>query len=400
MCTNHLKIYLSFLFCCLLAISAQTQNAPPLRPFESTLDIESGSDDEPTFQGTEYYYDSIPKRVPDIELDPKRNDWYRYQAVLWKKKLTQNPLNPAAWLNLFRSLKYLKYPESALDSIHSLMKVNIPNSAERYLADFMTLNTNTSLLKAFQYADSSLKSELFPEICLYDLIQQQNDSLKIHLNEWKNSGALTLEALTYAYNMLITCRPNSILILSDFYEFWPAKYLQVNGFRNDITLISLQEVTNLNYYNSIKKSSCALPVYSTDNKHFLEHFVHLNAGTPLFLSMALPKILLRPLGPKLQCEGLAYFYGDYNSLSVYRIEENIKDVYNLNYLENELSASPLNQTYYSRLNLNYIIPLLQVYDIYVYKDKAPDGIKYYDLALKIAKRKGLGDLVIGYRFSK
>jgi hypothetical protein len=377
-----------------------SQIAPPIRPFETTIYLDEISDGAGTYKGTEYFYDSIPFRVPEKELDPKKDEWYRYQAILWSKITIQDPQNPYAWLNVFRSLKYLNSPEKSLDSLKNLILIQVPNSPVRYLTDYMTIQSDISLFKAFYLADSSLKTELYPKICLYFLEQNQTDSLNVHLNDWKKSSGLSDEALIYAYNLLSTCRKNSILVLSDFYEYWPVKYFQINGFRNDVKLIFLEQISNRKYYSSLNKSGLDLPQFSTNKKDFLEQLIQLNSAYPVYLSLALPKTLLRPIGSKLQCEGLAYFVGEYNSLSVYQVEENIKDVYNLNYLENDLSHNPINDTYYSRLNLNYIIPLLQVYDIYVYKDQAPDGIKYYNLALKIAKTKGLGDLVIGYRFSK
>ena len=86
-------------------------------------------------------------------------------------------------------------------------------------------------------------------------------------------------------------------------------------------------------------------------------------------------------------------------MTVYKLVDNIENAYNTRYLTQTFSNHVFNQAMMHKLNLTYLVPLLQVYDYYKYKDNNTMALKFYDIAMVVAKKRGYEDLVMMYRFN-
>ena len=52
-----------------------------------------------------------PQKVPRIVYEIYSNDWYKTQAVLWKKEIEKNPQNNQAWYNFYNANRYARFEE-------------------------------------------------------------------------------------------------------------------------------------------------------------------------------------------------------------------------------------------------------------------------------------------------
>lgn len=379
----------------------QAQEAIKVRDFDTKIELE-GDDRTSKIAGKEYFFDSTLAVIYDADYDEKSKEYYEFQEILWKRLTKKDPQNGDAWLNLFRCQLYAGSDNSILESTITAMKAAIPGDYRFYFATYLYSKEPDFITEAFNKADKEGKKWLYKDyVKVTELSGNQADKNKA-LADWKLSGNLPDELFKFAYNLLITPSENAILITDGGFDTYPLWILQnTDNIRPDVKILNLELCKNPKYCERILKEFGLKGNPGLMNKpaEFVSNLYNQNPTKSIYISMTVIKPTLKSLAGNLNCEGLAYRIGKLNYMTVYKLVDNIENAYNTRYLTQTFSNHVFNQSAMHKLNLTYLVPLLQVYDYYKYKDNNAMALKFYDIAMVVAKKRGYEDLVMMYRFN-
>lgn len=399
------KIGQSFVSYCLLLGLFLIRNQgiaqePQIRPVETYINLEAdfGQYRE---QGEEKYYDSIAFPVLEKYHMLMSPAWYAFQARVWERELRRGKAGPEGWLYLYRALKLSGRTRQA-DSLRQHLQGKGPSWEADMIAWYAMPPERRSLAgfrQLFSKAPQAAQPLLIPE--LINVLEAScrataRDSL---LNLWTQTSEWPRELRYYGYNLLQTPTEGAILFTDGPFETAAAILVQKEGIRADVGVVNLSLLPYPDYQQCLKTTWRIQipPTLPEDIGRALNKIVEYNPKRTFYISQNTAKTTFKTLGLPLYCEGLAYRISKPSYSSFYRILDNVQGNYNLKYLEDSLSQNLFNRFRAPTFNMAYVPPLLQIFDLYYYRDERTQAEKWFEKALRIAKKAGHEDAVFYHR---
>lgn len=373
---------------------------PAIRPVETylNLDTDFGRYRE---QGEEKYYDSIAFPVLEKYHMLMTPAWYAYQARVWQRDLRRGQAGPEGWLYLYRALLFSGKTRAA-DSVIQVVQSRGSSWESELLSWYVQAPDKRSPGQfeiLFQRAPSSAKVYMIPE--LFNAFEasckiQARDSL---LEVWTGHPEWPGELLYYGYNLLQTPTQGAYLFTDGPFETAAALLAQKQNIRPDVSVINLALLPYPDFQRCLRNHfklmiPTALP---KDIGQAISKIVENNPAVTFYISQNTAKIIFKTLRQPLFCEGLAYRIRKPSYSSFYRLMDNIQSNYNLRYLEDSLSANIFNKFRAPTFNMAYVPPLLQMFDLYYYRDEKDKAEQWFEKAHRIARRAGHEDAVLYHR---
>ena len=204
-----------------------------------------------------------PQKVPRIVYEIYSNDWYKTQAVLWKKELEKNPQNKEAWYNFYNANRYARFEEvdnkdrqEKLDKIIHDMGQAIPNSYEYHLLKYWTKCDIEDIAPAQEtYNIDPNRPDTYYTFLSYYALTGDVKNLRKFCRKLYDSQDIEPWLYYYNYNVLMSLEPNAVLVTNgdnDTYPIWVLQ--QAKNIRRDITVINISLLTTEKYFTNTLKT--------------------------------------------------------------------------------------------------------------------------------------------------
>lgn len=360
-----------------------------------------------------------PETVYSIAKVDKPHEWYVKQAEQWWKEIQKNNKNENAWFNYFKANRYacMTYKDiNAFDGHNNdgwiseskyLMKAeDIMKQVEQYIPDTYTSNS----LKVYGYSseDESLKyilrayeidstrPEAMDGLVTYyethgDLEKRKEFNLK-----WYHTNDLSSGFLAYNYNVLMTVKPNGVLLTFGDNDTYPMWMLQdALGIRPDVTVLNIPLLADQNYRNIMfRKLNIQLFTkeypdgWSSESEKEIMDYIIKNKPQILPLYIGLPAWKqIKEYENNLYLVGLALEYSNESIDNIALLKNNFENKYALDYLENrfeyDISAGMVDRT-----NINYLPGIFKLYEHYSLSGDIAHAQKMKELGFIVAQKGG------------
>jgi hypothetical protein len=358
---------------------------------------------------------SINAQTPEVQVsfakESKTHEYYVKQAELWWKEIEKNKSSEVNWYNYFRACRnahgtanwrddfvkessYLKTgPE-----IVSLMEQFIPNSFTfnyvAYSIQGIDPSKGNFLLKAYEI---NPKFEgINAAMVTYAVSILDNDLRKrVNIN-WFPLNELSAGLINYGYNVLMSVKPNSILLTQHDNDSYPIWMLQdVKEIRPDVLVINFDFLLLDSYRRDIFNQLGIKPLnlqlsddYELNWKNVLNHFLSNYHNTrPLYFAMTVSQDYYKDFAAKAVISGLTYRF----STSAEDLTKLNKDLIEHDFLLDNLKIQLLldsNQENVNKQNINYLKSFKLVFDYYLSIGDEKKANEIRELALIISKNSG------------
>lgn len=358
-----------------------------------------------------------PEQIYSFAKVSKSHKYYLKQAELWWKEIEKDSTNEEAWYNYWRVNRNCKGTYKNLncfdgkkndgwntetpylkehDEIISLIEKNIPNTFTYYRLQKMG-NPHKRLeylLKAFELNPNE------PE--MYDAIitayeMQGNTAKRKEFNELLyKSNYISPGFIAYANNVLVSMKPNAILLTFGDNDTYPAWLLQdALDIRTDVTVLNVPLITE-NKYRKIMFKKLGLPSFSNEyedgstsvNIQELVDYIIENKPADNSLYIGLPAWKqMKEYEDNLYLIGLALEYTEENIDNIALLKNNFENKYALDYLNNSF-AYDISAEMVDRININYLPGIFKLYEHYTLSGDLTQAQQMKELGLIIAKKGG------------
>jgi hypothetical protein len=213
-----------------------------------------------------------PEQVYSIAKVYKSHEWYLKQAELWWKEIQKDKKNETAWYNYFmanrmasiefnnqkeNSKKYFEETKFLMntDSIVSQAQKFIPNTFTSQYIIWRNHGTSPDdfphLAKAY-----SINPNFFginEEMVSYYETQYNLSKRKEYNSKWFKLNELSVNILSYNYNVLMTIKTNGAIITFGDNDTFPIWMLQdALGIRQDVTVLNTSLLCIPEYKNILR----------------------------------------------------------------------------------------------------------------------------------------------------
>lgn len=349
----------------------------------------------------------IPEKQVSFASRSESHEYYVQQAKLWWKETEKNKTSEDNWYNYWRACRnaqgtanwsedfvkespYLRVS----DDILKLMEESIPNTfmynyvayARRgidpskgvYLLKAYDMNPNFEGIKAnmITYAVSILDTDLRKKVNI----------------EWFKNNELSPGLISYAYNVLMSVEPNSIILTQHDNDTYPLWMLQdVKGIRTDVTVINFDFLLLDSYREKvfemlrIKQIDLQLTKnYELNWENVLKHFLtNYNLDKPLYFGMTVSPDLYKDFSDKMNVSGLTYRFSNKPFNKAQLNKSLLENSFLLDYLKLQPSFD-INLKHVIGQNINYLICFKIMYDSYIEQKELDKALKIKELANLIA----------------
>jgi hypothetical protein len=359
-----------------------------------------------------------PEKIYSIAKVFKPHEYFVQQAELWWKEIEKNKSNENAWYNYYRANRYcmltcksasgqpnedwakesqyLKDP----DQIFGLIEKNIPNTFTYYRYKKMGYPSDSAMFNSMlnAYKINPGNSEIYDTFVTYYEMKGNVAKRKEFNEKLFAANEISSGFLAYGYNVLMSMKPNGIILTFSDNDTYPLWLLQdVLKVRPDITVLNNSLLTDPDYGNAMfKKLNMPLFSYSLNNgnpanrEKDIVDFIFKNkpALTPLYVGLPAWR-QINEYEKNLYLIGLVLEYSTTNIDNVAALKNNFENNYALNYIKNRFEYD-ISAELVDRMNINYLPGIFKLYEHYTLAGDLTNAKKMKELGLLIAQKSGQG----------
>ena len=328
-----------------------------------------------------------PQKVVSFVQVEHNAEWYKQQAEAWKKVLSKDKHNEAAWESYYLATRYefvcaegeKNYEKiyAQLEKIMQEMKRAIPNS---YMYNVMMYYNGDGDLSKSAYITKAIamrpdEVDFFPDYITFAILSQNDTLLTNTCKKWYESGKYSAGLLNYAYNEMAGMDNDGIIFANGDNTIYPKLLLQFgkNLFK-DKKVICLPFLYEANYRERVLKE-LGVPPFPGTNKELIAKYP-ANNQLSLEIAKHIIKYTHRPvyfsstggegltsLKDSLYSEGLVMKYSSrsYDNLAV--TKRNYEQTYLLDYLKESFIPDGY-ESAVGHINLNYVTGFRSLLEFY------------------------------------
>jgi len=349
----------------------------------------------------------LPERQVSFAKESKPHEYYVKQSELWWKEIEKNRSSEENWYNYFRACRNAQgtanwREDFVKESPYLKTGPEIVSLMEQYIPDSFTFNyvaysiqgidptKGNYLLKAYEI--NPRYEGINSAMVTYAVSILDNDLRRKVNNNWYLLNELSPGLLNYGFNVLMSIKPNSILLTQHDNDSYPIWILQdVKNIRPDVLVINFDFLRLDSYRKEVFEYLGIKPLdfkytsdYESDWKRILNHFFsNYKNDRPLYIAMTVSGDYYKSFAAKMTISGLTYRFltspEDLTKLNTDLIEHDFL----LDYLKVQLLPDP-NQINVNKQNVNYLKSFKLVFNYYqsIGDEKKAEEIK--KLAFKIS----------------
>jgi hypothetical protein len=205
------------------------------------------------------------------------------------------------------------YEQTNMDNSVRYYKTVLPDAFETHFFAWLAGRYNTGLYPELQAA-AELRpgdTEVKKQLAAYHIINGDSAQAVPIIRELIDTGAVSSGQLLYANDLLVSCEPNSVVVLHGFDDMFATYFVQnSSAVRRDVQLLSLDFMQSATYRASQAHKNMQLPETEVVDTAYLAELCRLNQERTMQLSMTIPKDYFVGLRPKLYPAGLTFRYSE------------------------------------------------------------------------------------------
>lgn len=362
-----------------------------------------------------------PQKQISFAREKKSHSYYVRQAELWYTELKKDYTSEYSWFNYYRACRNahgtadwkddfanespaLKFGQEIVDS----MKVYIPETFSYYFVAGSTGGVSSDgdlLMKAYKLNPDF--EGIHATMATY-ATSIFDDKLRKEVNQrWYKRNEISIGLLNYAYNVLMSLEPNSVILSEHDNDTYPLWMLQdAKSIRQDVTVINIDFLLDENYRKTIFDKLEITPLdlggidlnkYSENWEKVVHHFLNsYKIENPLYIAMSMAPERYEGLNAHLYPVGLAFKYStekvDNTLLNIHLIENKFLLDYIYSHFYHDISEDMVNQ-----LNLNYLTSFKICYHYYKKNNLTHSMIKIDNLVTFILDKIEPAELKSKYK---
>lgn len=356
-----------------------------------------------------------PENIVSIAQVWHPNSYYVEQAALWKKETENDKRNTKAWYNYYKANRYMQISGEAdsagsrkrfvrLEHIVSDMERNIPNSFEFNYVKWWNGNNNAALFPYLQkaYQIDPDRKETYLDFVTYYEVKGDIANRDQFLKKWYGTGTVSPGLLNYSYNVLMSLKPDAILVTSgDNDTYYPWVLQVVMGIRKDVTIINtaLSEISDYNHNNmdklGVMSSGSADKSYEEYSSRFIKRLSNNRLHHPVYVALTTNQDFTKPIDSDLYLIGLAYVYSEEKIDNIALLKKNLEREYALDYLTVSFIQDPF-ASIVTYANSNYIVPMITLYEHYKLSEDKERANYWKEKVKQVAMKCGMEDQIKEY----
>jgi hypothetical protein len=325
----------------------------------------------------------LPEKIYSITRVMKPNSYYTEQAALWKKEIDKNRSNADAWLNYYRANRYIQISAgedgnfgkdrfARLSGIVQEMQAAIPNTFEANFVQWINGGADWNTLFPYlqkAYDINPNRTDTYADFVSYYETTGDFDKRDFFAKKWYASGEVSPGLLNYNYNVLMSLKPNALLITVGDNDTYPVWVLQAAlGIRKDVKVINIY-LSSLPAYHELlnKELGVTLPALNDtypNTKNIITQLAANKSKRPVYAGLtACNEWPVKSVENDLYLTGLAYEYRTKQFDNIPELKRNMEQSFALDYLKVNFVNDPSASTVVLA-NTNYIVPMLSMYEHY------------------------------------
>jgi hypothetical protein len=335
-----------------------------------------------------------PAAVPSAELREMPRSEYQQQASFWESRVKAAPSDENAWLNLFKARLYENYtPHSRKVSANSRQQLseivrsieeNAPGSFTYFYCDYLYKQKTDAGLESLKKAADKAPGnvELLDDMMFYYIRYSDAQRITQYAMKAQAAGIYNAAIMEYNRNALSSTEQGATLITYGAQDTYPLIILQyAMQFRQDVRIVCMEWLVNETYRSNVKQSmQLSSALTSDDDKQNLQRLCSSTTG-PVFVGLTLPPDALSEVRKRLYCTGLTLKHSPTAIVNLPSLAYSWENLF----VKTHLASG-------QEINVNYLIPMLELYAYYETTDQAKAAAIKTEL-LSLAARFGKTSLV-------
>jgi hypothetical protein len=347
--------------------------------------------------------------IQSITKVPMSNEYYTKQAQLWKAELDKNNSNTQAWFNYYRANRYMQIAgeidtvrgNSRFDRLKSIiddMEKKIPNSFEFNYLKWLNSGNDLAQFKYLEkaYAIDPEREETYTDfVSVYEILSKPEKRDEF-AKKWYAKGSVSPGYLNYNYNVLMSLKPNAIVLTVGDNDTYPLWILQAQfGIRKDVQVVNLSMLYIDEYFEQMSNKlqfGYMNPLKSYENAAlYVNSIVKTIANNKLkravYTSLTLDEKFTKPVSNELYLVGLAYEYSTEKFDNIAVLKKNMEQKFALDYLQLQFYKDNAEASI-KIANGNYLVPMITLYEHYKLSNELNEVEKWKQLITLVAKQSG------------
>lgn len=288
-----------------------------------------------------------------------------------------------------------KAGQDRLDTILEDMEKEVPLSEEYHYLNYVNSNYEISKIPELEkaYGIAADKTVYYDDFIAHFELTGNKSKKAEFCKLLYESGSISDGVLVYNFNVLMSIEKNGILFVNGSDDTYPIWMHQLNNIRTDITILNT-DLLGVDSYRKSKMLELGLKEtlnYNQDRMAYMKSIAKNNPKKPIYFGLTVSPTLIRELKADLYLTGLALKFSTSAIDNVPILQDNWENKFNTKTLHKEHQNSTAR-----KMNMNYMLPLLSLSDIYEIQGNKSEAILIKNLALNLAKEGGKEKVVKKY----